>query len=87
MATTSEATKRVRSDLSAFSYFAGGPVPERSAGMGGSLIQPSPGRNRWLVKLSNLVPDDPTSLTTEQLAHSATVELRRDARSYMLRGA
>lgn len=86
---TGEWTKRIRSDLSAtLRQEQSGAGPGGSYGLGGALIQPSPGRNRWLVKLSSLVPDDPTSnASSEQLAHSATVSLDVTPRSYMLRGA
>jgi hypothetical protein len=86
---TSEWIKRTNSDLSGGLAQPGGvTLTYRAHGLGGSLIEPSPGLNRWLVKLSNLVPDDPTSdATTEQLAHSATVSVDVTPRSFMLRSA
>jgi hypothetical protein len=79
--------KRVRADLSTTAQEPGGSA-FRTAGVGGSLIQPSPGPNRWLVKLSSLVPDDPSSdATSEQLAHNATVSLDVTPRSHLLRNA
>lgn len=85
---TGETIKRVRSDLSASTLIVSTLAGSRAGGLGGALIQPSPGLCRWVVKLSSLVPDDPTSDTTsEQLAHSATVSLDVTPRSYLLRGA
>jgi hypothetical protein len=60
----------------------------RSVGMGGALIEPSVGADWWLLKLSSLVPDDPTSdTTTELLAHTTTLALDVTPRSFMLRGS
>lgn len=59
-------------------------------GLGGSLIElPSNGVDvDWLVKLSNLVPDDPTVNTaTEQLSHSATVHLAVTPRVHLARSS
>lgn len=45
----------------------------RDSGLGGSLIELPPGDVDMLLKLSSLVPDDPTSdSTSEQLAHAST---------------
>ena len=83
---TTEVTKTIRSDL--VGLVAAPPAGANfDNGLGGELLEFYPGDNDLLVKLSSLVPDDPTSdTTTEQLAHSATVrakvtprwELRRD---------
>jgi hypothetical protein len=72
---TSELTKRIRSDLSGTIKDAAGGVGEvDTSGLGGFLLEFPPGDIDTVVKLSSLVPDDPTSnTTTEQLAHSATV--------------
>ena len=41
------------------------------SGLGGSLIEIPAGTTEFFVKLSSLVPDDPTSDTTsEQLSHT-----------------
>ncbi len=80
-------TKRIRSDLSAVAG-ASAITLKRDRGLGGSMIEPSPGGTRWLVKLSNLVPDDPTVNTNaEQLSHSGTVRIAVTPRSYLLRSA
>ena len=56
-------------------------------GLGGAPIELRPGTNDLIVKLSSLVPDDPTSnSTTEQLAHSATVHASVQPRYYLARG-
>jgi hypothetical protein len=72
---TAEATRRIRSDLSGTYQDASDNGAEQSAsGLGGNLLELPPGNVDTVVKLSSLVPDDPTSdTTTEQLAHSATV--------------
>jgi hypothetical protein len=75
----------LHSDIQAESFATS---PNQHVGLGGSLIHPTPGANRWLVKLSSLVPDDPTSdATTEQLAQAATVSVDITPRSFMLRSA
>jgi hypothetical protein len=75
---TSEITKRIRPDLSATIKEPASGTPEVNApGLGGSLLEMLPGNNDVVVKLSNLVPDDPTVGTSaEQLAHSATVHFK-----------
>ena len=57
----SEVAKTVRSDLSGWAtYYAGsGGFPD--TGLGGSLLELPPGNTNLLVKLSNLVPDDPST--------------------------
>jgi hypothetical protein len=82
---TAETSKRVRADLSALVSQPPN-TPIRDHGLGGSLIEPPSGAVDWLLKLSSLVPDDPTvDSTTEQLAHAATVSLDLIPRSYLLR--
>lgn len=79
IASTGNTTKRVRSDLSgrvnSGAYGAANQHPDH--GLGGSLLELPPGDVDMLVKLSSLVPDDPSSTTdSEQLAHtSAAVRL------------
>jgi hypothetical protein len=73
IASTSNTTKRVRSDLSgrvnSGAYGAANQHPDH--GLGGSLLEIPTGNVDFLVKLSSLVPDDPTSDTTsEQLSHT-----------------
>jgi hypothetical protein len=82
---TGETQKRVRADLSAL--VAQPPnAALRDHGLGGSLIEPPAGTVDWLVKLSSLAPDDPTvDSTTEQLNHSATVQLDVTPRSFLMR--
>lgn len=71
---TNETAKIIHSDLSATiakppSY--GHP----DHGLGGNLLEPTPGELEVVVKLSSLAADDPTSdATTEQLSHAATVQ-------------
>jgi len=75
IASTAETSKTVKSDLSAL--VAKPPAfghPDH--GLGGQLLELPPGEDELLVKLSSLVPDDPTAFATdEQLAHSATVHV------------
>lgn len=82
-----EQTKTVRADLSATA--ADGSAAHRPAhGLGGSLIELPPGDVAALVKLSSLVPDDPTADgTTEALAHSATVRLSVTPRYHLARSS
>jgi hypothetical protein len=85
VASTSQTQRRIRHDLS-------GQVSNPPAnafphhGLGGQQIQPPPGDLDLLVKLSSLVPDDPTvDATTEQLTHSATVHLAVIPRAHLAR--
>lgn len=70
---TSEVLRTIGRDLSGqFSTGLDGGSPD--VGLGGSLIEFPPGKLDMCVKLSSMVPDDPTSNTTsEQLSHSATI--------------
>jgi hypothetical protein len=85
IASTAETSKTVKADLSAL--VAKPPAfghPDH--GLGGELIEFPPGESELLVKLSSLVPDDPTvDATTEQLAHSATVHAAVTPRWYLTR--
>jgi hypothetical protein len=71
---TAEITKRVRSDLSAtLRETATGTAEVSTSGLGGSLLEMQPGNTDVCLKLSTLVPDNPSlNAATEQLAHSAT---------------
>jgi hypothetical protein len=88
VASTAETTKTIRSDLS-------GLVAKPPAnghpdiGLGGELLETlPPGNTDMLLKLSSLVPDDPTvDATSEQVSHTATVHVAVTPRSSMLRGA
>lgn len=76
VASTAETTRTILSDLRglvAKPPFAGQPV---GGGFAGPAIELPPGATDLYVKLSSLVPDDPTSdATTEQLAHTGTVHV------------
>jgi hypothetical protein len=75
VAATSELTKHIRADLSA-TLVEPGSSEVATRGLGGSLLEASGDNLSAVVKLSSLVPDDPTVNTaTEQLSHSATVHL------------
>jgi hypothetical protein len=72
------ATRRIRADLSGLAMIAGATYPPVTPGpgLGGSLIELEPGDLALIVKLSTLVPDDPTAdTTTETLSHAATVSV------------
>jgi hypothetical protein len=84
---TAETTKTIRWDLS-------GLVAKPPAfghpdiGLGGQLLELPAGAVDMLLKLSSLVPDDPTvDATSEQVSHAATVHLAITPRSFLLRGA
>lgn len=85
IASPAETSKTIRHDLSA--RVAKPPAyghPDH--GLGGQLLELPPGEDELLVKLSNLVPDDPTvNATTEQLAHTATVHAAITPRWNLLR--
>lgn len=86
VASTSETQKIVRSDLSG--RVAAPPAnPFPDSGLGGSTIE-LPSAADVAVKLSSLVPDDPTlDAATEQLSHSATVHLDVWPRTFLLRSS
>lgn len=89
VSSTSETTKTVRSDLSAVvGKPASAGVGQPDHGLGGALIElPVPCSDAFL-KLSSLVPDDPTSdTTTEQLAHTAVVRFDVTPRYMLARGS
>ncbi len=70
IASTGATTKTIRHDLSG-RVASGAGNPGRDSGLGGSLLELPPGNIDMLIKLSSLVPDDPTAdATTEQLAHT-----------------
>jgi hypothetical protein len=74
--TTTEVTRLIRSDLTGTFNEVNQPVVP-GPGLGGSLIELPVADVDFGVKLSSLVPNDPTSnTTTEQLAHSATVHFK-----------
>ena len=87
---TSETVKTVKSDLSgrvknpaSYSRF-----EHPDAGLGGSLLELPAAAADLAVKLSSLVPDDPTSdTTTEQLSHTATVHLAVTPRYHLARAS
>jgi hypothetical protein len=67
---TVDTTKTIRSDLSGLVASAAGYAGQDS-GLGGSLVEIPSGATEFFVKLSSLVPDDPTSDTSsEQLSHT-----------------
>jgi hypothetical protein len=70
--------KVIRPDLSGRLLALSAPDVELwDSGLGGSLIELPPGLIDLTVKLSSLVPDDPTAnSTTETLSHAATIQLR-----------
>ncbi len=66
---TGATTKTIRHDLSG-RVASGAGNPGRDSGLGGSLIELPPGNVDLFIKLSSLVPDDPTSdATSEQIYH------------------
>lgn len=74
-----EHSRRIASDLSGQSLqFPNGemdPAVVGDTGLGGSLIELPTGDINALVKLSSLVPDDPTAdATSETLSHAVTVQ-------------
>ncbi len=86
VSSTAETSKRITSDLRG--YVAKPGTPEvADHGLGQALLElPAPDAD-LLVKLSSVVPDDPTSDTsTEQLAHAATVHAALTPRWSMFRG-
>lgn len=73
IASTADTRKTVRSDLSALTASAAN-VGHPDHGLGGALLELPVGDVDVFVKLSSLVPDDPTSdATTEQEEHAADV--------------
>ena len=87
---TSETSKLVKSDLSgrvknpaSYSRF-----EHPDAGLGGSLLELPAAATDLTVKLSSLVPDDPTSDTSnEQLSHTAAVHLAIVPRYHLARAS
>ena len=88
IASTAATSKRIRgADLSG-AVASGTGNFGRDSGLGGQLIEVAPGNVDLSLKLSSLVPDDPTSDTTdEQLQHAVTGTVRVTPRGYIARGA
>jgi hypothetical protein len=85
LTTTSEVSKTIRADLSAL-IAAPGKWGHPDHGLGGQLLELPPGNVDTLLKLSSLVPDDPSvNATTEQLAHTAGISLSVTPRYYAFR--
>ncbi len=77
IASTAATTKTIRHDLSG-RVASGAGNPGRDSGLGGSLLELPPGNVDLLVKLSSLVPDDPTlDTSSEQLAHTGVTGVLR----------
>src|SRR5690606_7601044 len=87
VASTSQTTKTVRSDLSGLA--ASPPSPGfPDSGLGGSLIELPPGPVDSLLLLSSLVPDDPSSSTSsEQEEYTASTHLSVWPTTRFVRGA
>ena len=85
---TGTATKTIRSDLSGL-IASGAGNPGRDCGLGGTPLELPPGNVDMLLKLSDLVADDPTSdATSEQLAFAGvTGTVRVTPRYWLGRGA
>ena len=86
VASTAETSKTILSDLRGL--VAKPPyAPAPDHGLGQALLELPPGDVDLLVKLSNLVPDDPTSDTSdEQVTQSATVHVAVTPRWHLFRG-
>lgn len=85
--TPGETTKLITSELRGYSGPRNGGPMSPDSGLGGALIEPQPGSLDMLVKLSSLVPDDPSvNMTSEQLAHPTSVHLAVTPRSHIARG-
>lgn len=82
-----ETVKTIRSDLSGLvSKPPEYPFPDH--GLGGNQLEIPPGSTDLLVKLSDLVPDDPTvNTTTEATELAAGVRVDVTPRSFMMRSA
>ena len=87
IASTGATTKTIRSDLSgrvASGLGNSGPA----AGLGGALLELPPGDVDVLIKLSSVVPDDPTVGThTEQTTHTIGAALNATPRYLLARGS
>ena len=87
---TGETRRTIRSDLSGRTGNPASPSlhDHPDAGLGGSLLELPAGQADVAVKLSSLVPDDPSSdTTTEQLSHTATVHLAIVPRYHLARAS
>ncbi len=84
IASTGATTKTIRSDLSG-RVASGAGNPGRDSGLGGSLIELPPGDVDLVIKLSSVVPDDPTlDASSEQLAHTGVTGVVRVTPRYWL---
>jgi hypothetical protein len=86
IASTSQTTKTISSDLSA--VVSSPPnAPIRDHGLGGSLLELPPGITEWLFKFSTHVPDDPTGGAVGHEGWAASVAISLDVvpRSFFLR--
>lgn len=87
ISSVSDTNKTIRRDLSG-RVASGAGSSGRDTGLGGSLLELPPGNVDLLLKLSSLVPDDPTSDTSaEQLAHTVTGSVVVWPRYWVARGA
>lgn len=88
IASTAETTRIITSSLRGLAAkppFPAQPVP---GAVGGPQIEVPIGNADLMVKLSSLVPDDPTiDATTEAIAHTGTVHVAVTPRVYLMRGA
>ncbi len=85
LSTVSEASKTIRSDLSAL-IAAPGKWGHPDHGLGGSLIELPTSNIDMVAKLSSLVPDDPTATSSsEQLSHTAGIGLSVTPRYFLAR--
>jgi hypothetical protein len=83
--TTSLTTKIIRSDLSG-GVASGAGNFSRDSGLGGSLIEFPPGNVDFVIKLSSLVPDDPTaSAASEFIGHVISGGIRVTPRYWLAR--
>lgn len=85
---TGVATKTIRSDLSGRRTEGAGNPPVPDAGMGGSPIWLPPGNVDLAIKVSTLVPDDPTvDTTSETLSHALSGSLLNYPRYFLARSS
>lgn len=87
VSTTGETTKVIKHDLSGGAALPPHPLhPDH--GLGGQLIEFTPGSVNVTVKLSSLAADDPTANeSTEQLLHKATCHFAITPRWYLARSS
>lgn len=89
ISSTSPTTKTVRADLSAVASSAtAGASGMADHGLGGALIEVSPGINDWFCYLGTQVPDDSTAAAVAQLiVNNAALMMDYTPRSFMLRSS